>query len=57
MFENYKWVYDDGKAAAPAHILLNLAIGGNGAGRHGIAEDAFPTALYVDHVRVHEKTF
>jgi beta-glucanase (GH16 family) len=53
----YSWIYDnDGKPAGPAHILLNLAIGGDWAGRHGIDDSAFPQALDVDWVRVYGKT-
>lgn len=55
MCENYAWVYNDGSAAPPAHILLNLAIGGEWAGRNGIASEQFPTAMRIDRVRVYEK--
>jgi|SRR5215469_7813316 len=48
----YDWVWDDRSDAPPAHVLLNLAIGGNWAGRYGIDESAFPQALEVDYVRV-----
>jgi beta-glucanase (GH16 family) len=51
----YKWVYDDGTPAGYAHLLLNLAIGGNWAGRHGIDDSAFPQGLEVDYVRVYQK--
>jgi beta-glucanase (GH16 family) len=53
--ENYRWVYDGGEQAAPAHILLNLAIGGGWAGRDGIDTARFPTSLDVDWVRVYRK--
>jgi len=53
MCERYRWAYNDGTPAAPAHILLNLAIGGNWAGRHGIADEKFPTEFQVDYVRVY----
>lgn len=56
MCENYRWAYNDGAAAASAHILLNLAIGGNWAGRHGIADGKFPTEFRIDYVRVYAKT-
>ena len=50
----YKWVYGDGREAANAHVLLNLSIGGQWAGRHGIDDSAFPQAMSVDYVRVYQ---
>lgn len=55
MCENYRWVDNNGAAVGPAHVLLNLAIGGQWAGRHGIADDKFPTQMRVDYVRVYRK--
>jgi hypothetical protein len=55
MCENYRWVNNSGGAVGPAHVLLNLAIGGQWAGRHGVADDKFPTQMQVDHVRVYRK--
>ena len=55
MCENYRWVNNEGGAVGPAHLLLNLAIGGEWSGRHGIADDDFPTQAKVDHVRVYRK--
>lgn len=49
------WTYDDLTAGGPAHILLNLAIGGAWAGRHGIDDTAFPQALQIDWVRAYKK--
>lgn len=51
----YKWRYDDGRVAPPAHVLLNLALGGQWAGRHGIDDSKFPQGLEVDYVRVYKK--
>lgn len=51
--ENYRWVRNDGNPAPPAHVMVNLAIGGHWAGRHGIDASGFPTQLEVDHVRVY----
>jgi beta-glucanase (GH16 family) len=51
--ENYRWVKNDGNPAPPAHVMVNLAIGGHWAGRHGIDASGFPTQLEVDHVRVY----
>jgi beta-glucanase (GH16 family) len=50
-----EWKYQDGELAGPAHVLLNLAIGGKWAGRYGIDDAAFPQALQVDWVRVYQK--
>ena len=55
MCESYRWVNNEGGAVGPAHLLLNLAIGGEWAGRHGIADDDFPTQMKVDRVRVYRK--
>ncbi|KQV99452.1 family 16 glycosylhydrolase [Rhizobacter sp. Root1221] len=49
------WNYDDGTAGGPAHILLNFAVGGAWAGRHGIDDAAFPQEMQVDWVRVYQK--
>lgn len=55
MCERYAWRYNTGEPAAPAHLLANLAIGGSWAGRHGIADEKFPTEFQLDYVRVYEK--
>jgi beta-glucanase (GH16 family) len=49
------WLRPDGLAAGPAHILLNLAIGGSWAGRNGVDDTAFPQALQIDWVRAYKK--
>jgi beta-glucanase (GH16 family) len=51
----YQWNYGDGTLAGPAHILLNFAVGGEWAGRHGIDDTAFPQAFQIDWVRAYEK--
>jgi len=50
--KRYLWVYKDGSPAGPAHILLNLAVGGKWAGKTGVDDSALPAALQVDYVRV-----
>jgi beta-glucanase (GH16 family) len=50
--KNYKWVDNEGKVPGPAHVLMNLAVGGPWAGRFGIDEKAFPQTFLVDYVRV-----
>ncbi|MDF3064443.1 MAG: hypothetical protein K0R38_44 [Polyangiaceae bacterium] len=52
---SFRWVYKDGDVAGPAHVLLNLAIGGQWAGRYGIDDSAFPQSLAVDWVRVYQR--
>jgi beta-glucanase (GH16 family) len=52
----YRWVYDDAVAAGPAHILLNLAVGGPWAGLNGIDDSALPAALQIDYVIVCQRS-
>lgn len=52
--ENYRWVDNSGNTANPANVLLNLAVGGEWAGRHGI-DDTEPMQMDVDYLRVHKK--
>lgn len=54
---SYKWNYNDGTLAGPAHILLNFAIGGSWAGRYGIDDSAFPQALQIDWVRAYRRSY
>lgn len=51
----YRWTYADGSPAGAAHILLNLAIGGQWAGRHGIDDSAFPQALQINWIRAYQR--
>ncbi len=51
----YKWVTYGGHDAPYAHIIVNLAVGGQWAGRFGIDDAAFPAAMDVDYVRVYQK--
>jgi beta-glucanase (GH16 family) len=51
---SYLWQYENGLPAGPAHILLNLAVGGSWAGRHGI-DPSFPQAFQIDWVRAYRK--
>lgn len=52
---NYDWVTDDRLPSPPAHILVNLAIGGSWAGRNGVDDTAFPQSFDVDYVRVWQR--
>ncbi|MEY4578119.1 MAG: hypothetical protein RL701_2822 [Pseudomonadota bacterium] len=55
MCENYRWVTPTGEAANPAQLIVNLAIGDEWAGRYGIDDAKFPTALEVDYVRIYRQ--
>lgn len=55
MTRGYEWKDASGQLAGPAHILLDLAVGGSWAGRHGVDAAAFPQALQVDWVRAYRK--
>lgn len=37
------------------HLLLNLAVGGNWGGKHGVDPQVFPQTMLVDYVRVYQK--
>jgi len=37
--------------SAPEYLLINLAIGGNWGGQHGIDDSIFPRRYYIDYVR------
>jgi beta-glucanase (GH16 family) len=51
----YRWANADGTPGF-AHVLLNLAIGGQPAGKFGIdPPSAFPKRFEIDYVRVYQK--
>ncbi|GAO28809.1 beta-glucanase precursor [Geofilum rubicundum JCM 15548] len=37
------------------HLILNVAVGGNWGGLHGVDDTIFPTSMVVDYVRVYER--
>ena len=37
------------------HMLLNIAVGGNWGGLHGVDDDIFPAQMKVDYVRIYKK--
>jgi len=48
--EDYKkWPFDQ-----PFYLILNLAVGGNWGGKHGIDDSIWPQCLEVDYVRVYQ---
>lgn len=36
------------------HLLINIAVGGNWGGKHGIDDSVFPQQMLVDYVRVYQ---
>ncbi len=44
-----KWPFDH-----PFHFILNLAVGGNWGGKHGVDEKIWPKRMEVDFVRVYQ---
>jgi beta-glucanase (GH16 family) len=50
----FQWRHDDGGDGGPAHILINLAIGGKWPGAPTSASE-FPAALEVEYIRVWQK--
>jgi hypothetical protein len=50
----FEWKHDDGRDAGPAHVLVNLAVGGKWPGPPTDAAE-FPAALDVDYIRVWQR--
>lgn len=50
----YEWKHDDGTDGGPAHVLVNLAVGGRWPGPPTNAGD-FPAQLLIDYVRVWQR--
>ncbi|HEY0523698.1 MAG TPA: glycoside hydrolase family 16 protein [Stellaceae bacterium] len=48
------WIHDDGSDAGPAHVLVNLAVGGKWPEPPNNPAD-FPAKLEVDYIRVWQK--
>jgi beta-glucanase (GH16 family) len=49
----FRWVHKDGADAGPAHVLLNLAVGGTWPGSP--TADALPAKLLVKYIRVWQR--
>ncbi len=49
----YKWLHNDYTDGGPAHVLLNLAVGGNWPGAPSAS--TLPAELVVKHIRVWQK--
>jgi beta-glucanase (GH16 family) len=50
----FEWVHRDGSDAGPAHLLVNLAVGGQWPGPPQRPAD-FPARLEIDYIRVWQK--
>jgi len=46
-----RWPFDDG----PFVLILNLAVGGDWGGAHGVDQTALPARMEVDFVRIYQK--
>jgi hypothetical protein len=50
----YRWAHDDGSDGGPAHVLVNLAVGGQWPGP-AQRESDFPAALEIEYIRVWQR--
>jgi hypothetical protein len=37
-------------------LILNITVGGNWGGQHGIDKNIFPATMVVDYVRIYQKS-
>jgi hypothetical protein len=51
----FTWTHDDGSDAGPAHVLVNLAVGGKWPEAPQSNAD-FPAALEIDYIRVWQRS-
>jgi beta-glucanase (GH16 family) len=49
----WKWVHDNGANGGPAHVVIDLAIGGRWAGRNAIDDSKLPAQMEIDYVRIY----
>jgi glycosyltransferase involved in cell wall biosynthesis len=49
----YRWQHDDGKDGGPAHVLVNLAVGGKWPGPP--AAKSLPAHLHIEYIRVWQR--
>lgn len=52
---SYNWVADDRQPMPGCYVLLNLAVGGQWAGRYGVDDSALPAFMEVDYVHVYTR--
>lgn len=53
-FLNKKKTYKEWPFDKPFHIILNVAVGGNWGGKHGVDSSVFPQKMVVDYVKVYK---
>ena len=51
----FRWRHDDGSDGGPAHLLVNLAVGGHWPGPPAGGEAALPARLDIDYLRVWQR--
>jgi beta-glucanase (GH16 family) len=49
-YTNDNWPFDK-----PFNFLLNIAVGGDWGGKHGVDDSIFPAVMEVDYIRVYQK--
>lgn len=49
-FKSQEWPFDK-----PFYLIINLAIGGNWGGKHGINQNIYPAQFVIDYVKVYQK--
>ena len=50
----FRWVHKDGSDGGPAHVLVNLAVGGKWTGPP-VGPEAFPAKLLLKYIRVWQR--
>ena len=51
----FRWRHEDGSDAGPAHLLVNLAVGGHWPGPPADGDAALPARLDIDYLRVWQR--
>jgi len=51
----FRWRHEDGSDGGPAHLLVNLAVGGHWPGAPAPGEAALPARLDIDYLRVWQR--
>lgn len=53
-FENENASYKEWPFDQKFHLIMNIAVGGNWGGKHGVDEEIWPQQMVVDYVRVYQ---